>query len=321
MITVDFASVWFEPIKNVFPNSEVQICLFHVMQEITRALNIELVNFKKVSFDSFINTAKELARNTLEYQKSGNLLIINSKYNILEQMEQEFLDLINIVNGPSTNIIEIQIKQHITYLYSLTNHWSCRLAAELENRLPPNGLTDKNLKYYIDDIFKAFRKALRSVRRIKEQIKNEFLNVKSLILTAPKRLSDAEKKKLVRFLKLNPEFMKIRSLFLQIHNTLQFTPSKVSENLILNLKIWSNANEKLEAAINTLKKNATRIFTYTKFLKTDTDLKNKRRIRINRECDMKLIKEIKRRHCGFRSKENSRIYLESQLNCPVFINI
>jgi hypothetical protein len=286
MITVDFAPAWFEPIKKVFPNSEIQICIFHVMQEVVRALNKELIRFKRQVYDRYIDNAKRLARNTLKFQKTGKFLKLNLKYKILNQIQDEFLNLKDLINENNPKIVETQIQYYIAYLYTLSWQWADNLADELIERLPNNGLTSKNLKYYRKNVLKAFRKVLRRVRGEKEATKNNFLHVKKLILKGPEKFSSNDHKELTDFLKLNPQFMKIRTFFLTIHGILQFTPSKVNENMILKLKLWQNAGNKLKSALNTLKNNVSKIFTYTKFLKTDEDLNSYRRIRVNRECDM-----------------------------------
>ncbi|MBD3230239.1 MAG: hypothetical protein GF329_18820 [Candidatus Lokiarchaeota archaeon] len=237
MITVDFAPAWFEPIKKVFPNSEIQICIFHVMQEVVRALNKELLRFKRRVYDKFIDEAKKLARNILKFQKTGKYSKFKIKYEILDHLQVEFLNIKDIINENKPKILETRIQYYSAYLYSLSHQWADLLADELIKRLPRNGLTIKNLKYYRVDVFRAFRKVLRIVRGEKEAVKKTFLKVKKLILMGPERFSTDDKKKLMDFLKLNPQFMKIRTLFLTIHETLQFTPNKVDENMILKLNL------------------------------------------------------------------------------------
>ena len=202
MITVDFAQAWFEPIKKVFPNSAIQIDLFHVMQDLIKALSKDLIRYKNEMYDNYINNAKKLANNTLKCQKEGIFSNIKLENLTIEKIQDGFLKLNNFFKETDPSIFKSKIMSYIENIYNLSTPWGNFLGDELIKRLPTNDLTQKNLKYYKANIFKAFRNMLRYIRKEKEADKKKFSQIKSLIVTSPEKLTESNEKILNTYLSL-----------------------------------------------------------------------------------------------------------------------
>ena len=200
------------------------------------------------------------------------------------------------------------------------NQFNLFFAEELSQRLPTNGLTAKNLKEFKKKIFQAQRKVLRIFREQIEGEKKRFSECRFLLLTRPERLSAANSRILNQFLTDYSEFQKYRDLSLQLGEAFRLTSRHRAEDLIKNLKIWDNAHLDLEAAIKTLKAHQVELLRFHDFMPSREKLVRMKGIRCVAEYQMRAVKKLYRAKFGFRTKKNTRNYLQGALNCYTYIN-
>ncbi|MHA1265921.1 MAG: transposase [Candidatus Helarchaeota archaeon] len=210
-----------------------------------------------------------------------------------------------------------------TSLENLTIHdtkYSKSLREELIKRLPKNGLTEKNLKYYRQKVKGALALVLRQFRRQLEQAQKEFNKVKTILLKRPENLSTHEAKFLTTYLKRHSEFCKYRNLSMRISNIYHDPPEKLTPSIITDIELWAEAHPDLTKAIKTFKKNVDKIFNFLQIYSQKKFQKYPKISRVTPEPQMRKIKDLVRKKYGFRTVETTQLLLENQLNCPIFVS-
>ncbi|MHA1799552.1 MAG: transposase [Candidatus Helarchaeota archaeon] len=321
LICVDFAPAWIEAITEIFPECEIQICCFHVMQLLNRALLKDLNRYKKTVFDQVINEARQLRKELLMKEKEGIPILIAPTNPALQVIHSNFMTLGEILREDDPKKFIASFHELFNVLKDDITLLTQQLIEDLLARIPRGGVTKKNLKYYKKEVYKAFRKNVRLLRVKFEKDKKEFSRSRFSLLTRPEKLSPSDKDELESFLQKYPKFRKFRVLSLKMSDILRLPPQDVSIDLILTLSIWDDASKELQAAMTTIKKRAREIIAYSKHLADEEDLSRLKRIRVNAEPEMRKVKKSVRSHFGFRTEKTTQFYLESQLQCPVVINI
>ncbi|MHA1279410.1 MAG: transposase [Candidatus Helarchaeota archaeon] len=190
---------------------------------------------------------------------------------------------------------------------------------ELLNRLPSNGLTVKNVKYYKTKIKGALSRVMRAFRRRLEQEKKAFTGMRYLLLKRDEKLTGHESDSLAQFLKKFPFFKKYRALSLRISDIYHLPPSALTDSIITGITLWDGVGADLQAAVKTLKKNVREIFNFLRVFPKNTPESLYKKVRTSPEHVMRKIKDVVRTRFGLRTSEQSQLYLEQQLKCHVII--
>jgi len=212
-----------------------------------------------------------------------------------------------------------ELNDIICGLRKLNTEYSLSLSEELLTRLPSNGLTVKNVKYYKIKIKGTLSQVMRAFRCRIEQEKKAFTGMRYLLLKRAEKLTDYESASLAQFLKKFPFFKKYRVLSLRISDIYHLPSSSLTDSIITDITLWNGAGADLRAAVKTLKKNVREIFNFLRVFPKNTPESLYKKVRTSPEPVMRKIKDVVRTRFGLRTSEQSQLYLEQQLKCQVII--
>jgi len=201
----------------------------------------------------------------------------------------------------------------------LNSEYSILLHDELISKLPPNGLTERNLKYYKVKLRASLSKVMRDFRRQLEVEKKEFKNTRFLILKRAENLSKQDKKCLEKLLCQFSFLERYRSLSLRISDIYHILMEKLKENMILGVKLWDDAEDELKTAVKTLKKNVKEMLNFRLIIPGKNKEIIHQKIRSSPEYSMRKIKKVVKNRYRLRSKNTWQLYLENLLKYPIIV--
>ena len=319
-IVVDYNPVWDVAIKKVFPNSLIIRDGFHTVQLINRAILKELNSISVDFFGFNINEVKRLYRLIKEDNWKGKLTQINLQSEVLKDFKKYYLFFVDLFKNTAPNRFYQNFGEVFLKIRNSNNMFSEKFCKELINRIPINGFTERNLKYYRKKVRGALSLVMRQFRQDLEQDKREFNHARYLLLKRPEKLSEFEQLKINEFLLRFPKFTRYRDLSLRISNIYHTHPKLLKHSIISDIKLWNNPHPAVKAAVKTLKKNVNEIFNFTKLPYKKMMKKYYKKVRVSPESNVRKIKDLVRKKFGFRKVDMTRLFLENQLNCHVLIS-
>ena len=318
-ITVDYKPAWDNAIKRVFPNTMIIRDGFHTVQLINRAILKELRKITKILYSIPINETIKLYQLIKKDRWSGNINKFGPTNEITKEFKYYYQILVKLYKKEKLIDFKRELDNIFDKLLELNTKYSILLSDELKSRLPPNGLTEKNLKYYKIKLRAALSKVMRTFRLQLKAEKKEFKNASFLILKRDENLSEYEKENLNKLLDQFNVLKRYRELSLRISDIYHMPVEKLKEDIILDIKLWAGVGSEVETAVETLKKNVKEIlnFRYVDFIRNKE--MNYKKVRSTPEYSMRKIKKVVRDRYGLRTKPTTQLYLEMQLKCPVII--
>lgn len=319
-IVTDYNPAWDRGIRHVFPETLLIRDGFHTVQLINQAIFKDLKAISKELFAKPIKAIKCLYHAIKKDKWAGTEIILVSEHAITREFQYFYTVLVKLYTIDELSPFVQELKRVMEVLEKVRTNSAQLLVNELRKRLPKNGLTPKNLKYYKKNLTGAFSLLMRAVRHQLEHEKKEFARMKYTLVKRDENLSNPESAALNTFLKKFPEFMKYRALALRISNIYHVPPELLTKSIILNIKLWAEAGAPLVAAVNTLKKNVQEILNFTRVFPKKTQKELLKKVRTGPEPTMRKIKDVVRNRFGLRTPQMAQYYLESQLSCQVIIN-
>lgn len=267
-----------------------------------------------------IKEIKKLYQAIKQHIWQGDAIDFKFKNTIVSQFQYFYKLVTELFKTDQLNRFETCLDTILEKLVQHGTNFSKQLREDLMNRLPKNGLTEKNLKYYRQKVKGALSLVMRQFRRKLECTNRDFNKVKSLLLKRPENLSNHESRFLAKYLKKYPEFCKYRKLSMRISNIYHDPPEKLTRFIIEDIELWEGAHSELKHAIKTLKKNVDKIFNFLPLYSAKKYKKYSKISRVTPEPQVRKIKDLYRVKFGFRTIETTQLLLENQLNCPVFVS-
>lgn len=319
-IVTDYKPAWDLGIKKVFPKSLIIRDGFHTVQLINRAIFKELVALSNNIHVEPIKETKQLYWAIKKDAWHGDDISFIPKHDVLKEFKFIYTLLVALYN----------IKDHVSFteelgvimsaLQKLDTENSLFLWNELIRRLPKNGLTRKNVKYYKKKLKGALSLAMREFRRQLEREKKHFNVMRYVLVKREENFNCNDFNLLQDFLKKFPEFTKYRELSLRISNIYHVSPQLLTDSIITGIILWDDAGAPLKAAVKTLKKNVREIFNFKRAFRKKVPNEFYKRVRTGPEHAMRKVKDVIRDRFGLRTPEMSKFYLEHQLGCQVIVN-
>ncbi len=294
------------------------------MQLLNRAVKKDMIRFQKKFFGKALKEIRECYKLSTSVEKTSKIkrnLPKTFKSEAARISSSQLQLLVNLFNHDDLGAFKKAFSKTLDEMFTSKNKMNQRFGTELIERMPSNGFTVKNLKYFKKSAFIAHRKVLRSFRLEIEEKKGEFRRHRAHVLTQPENLDEESEKELRIFLDEYPEIKGLRNLVLRVGSIYRIPLDQIDEKLLLNLKEPRRACDELKAALKTIKKRAAEILAFKNFITSDKELSRKKSIRANNEHVMRKIKQVNRSHYGFRSARVTRTWLESRLGCPVRFNL
>ncbi|MHA1783983.1 MAG: transposase [Candidatus Helarchaeota archaeon] len=319
-IVVDYKPAWDLGIKKVFPECLIIRDGFHTVQLINRAIFKELVRISKRIHGEPIKETKQLYWAIKKDAWQGDDISFIPKHDTLKEFKFFYTLLVTLHNIKDDLFFKHELDATMRVLQKLDTEYSLFLWNELLKRLPENGLTRKNLKYYKKKLKGALSLVMREFRRRVERDKKHFTVMRYLLVKREENLSGHDFNSLQDFLKKFPEYKKFHELSLRISNIYHVSPKILTDSIITGIRSWDDAGAPLKAAVNTLKKNVREIFNFKRALTKKVPEDFYKRVRTGPEHAMRKIKDVIRSRFGLRTPEMSQFYLEHQLECQVIVN-
>lgn len=290
------------------------------MQLVNRGILKELNQISRRRFKAVIKETRKLYQAIKQHIWQGEAIDFKFKNTIISQFHYFYNVVLELFKTNHLNRFKTCLDAILEKLVQHGTSFSKQLREELLDRLPKNGLTEKNLKYYRQKVKGALSLVMRQFRQQLEQDHKEFNKVKFVLFKRPENLSSYESAFLARYLKKYSEFCKYRQLSMRISNIYHDPPDKLTPSIIEEIDLWEGAHSELEHAIKTLKKNVDKIFNFLPFYSKRKYKKYAKISRVSPEPQMRKIKDLYRKKFGFRTIETTQLLLENQLNCPVFVS-
>ena len=319
-IAIDYSTAIDKAIKKVFPHTKIIRDGFHTVQLINKAILKELTVNSRKMYTFPINEIKQLYQQIKKDKFQGKCINLMPRNKFIKNFKYFYSLLVKLYKKNDLLGFIKDLNSVVFELRSFNTNYSHIFWNELINRLPSNGLTEKNLKYYRKKVNGAMSLVMRQFRRQLEREKKDFSKGKYLIVTRSENLTEIGAELLKSFLEKFPNYSRYRELSLRISNIYHLPPNLLTKSIITDIKLWKDAIPDLKAAVKTLNKNINKIFNFKYIFKEGTPDKYYRKIRTNNEYSMRKVKDVVRKRFGFRNKEMTRLYLENKLKCPVFLN-
>jgi len=313
----DYKSSWEVAMNKVFPNAQIIRCGFHTVQLINRALTKDLNRFSRKIYGSVIKEIRKFYQTLRREGWKGKNIEIKIKNKDLLQFRAYQHQLEKLFIESDLTRFKSTLNSIYGYLDRFDSEYAEKLKDEIKSRVPRNGLTKKNFVYFLKKLKGAFSLVLRQFRLRLEEKRKEFNTARFLLFKRPERLSTSESTFLDAFLRKYPQFEKYRLISIRISNIYHLPYNRLKESIITGIELWKEAHNDLKAAINTIRKNKTKILNFIK-LKNIEHLKNPpKSVRSSPEYQMRKIKKLIRRKYGFRNKNTTKLLLQKELKCPV----
>jgi hypothetical protein len=318
-ITVDYKPAWDRWINRVFPRTLIIRDGFHTVQLINRAIFKDFFALVKKLFTTPIMETKRLYQAIRREGWQGNAISLVPTHDHVKEFKWFHALLVQLYTIEELPEFIRELDAILHLLSQLSTPHAHALATELRTRLPPNGLTEKNVKYYKLKLKGALSSVMREFRRQIESEKREVMPMRYVLLKREEKLSSSESESLDQFLTKFPQFKKYRELSLRISDIYHVPPTTLTDSIITGISLWADAGAALRAAVKTLKKNVREILNFQHLFPKGTPMALYKKVRTSPEPVMRKVKDVVRTRFGLRTATMSQLYLEQQLKCPVVI--
>ena len=322
-MTIDFSSGIESGVKAVFPHVIVQKCVFHAIQLLTRGLIKEFSKIKKEQLLDHIEEWKELSRYTIELEKNEKCKNkIQFKFADTKHAWQIYVRLREIIarNNP------LQIERELLSFFSnsqFTKWKGKKVFLEKYDDIFTKRklkLSTKGMKYVIPKIYKAWRAAIRELRKEVELSKSSFNKIKYLILMNPVNMKSYHNKKLRKYLKEFPWLRPYRENLVKFYYQFRIPPEKRVSLRFLSRIITEDSHPWLKSAIQTLIENEEQVFRFQHIHEFYPKVKASKSIKVVNESSNKLVTQLYHVQCGMRTIENLRMRISNRLKCPIIVS-
>jgi len=318
-ITVDYKPAWDRGIRRVFPKTLIIRDRFHTVQLINRAIFKDFFAFSRKLFTIPITEIRSLYQAISKDGWKGGAIDFKPTHDRVKEFKQFHTVLVKLSAITDFRYFSQKLTALVHFLNHLNTPHSRLLASELLKRCPPNGFTEKNVKYYNTKLKGALSLVMRAVRQKIEREKKEVMGMRYVVLKRAEKLSSSESDSLTQFLKKYPQFRKYRELSLRISDIYHVPPATLTDSIITEITLWAEAGDALKTAVKTLQKNVREILNFQHLFPLVTPMGLYQMVRTSPESVMRKVKDVARTRFGLRTAKMSRIYLEQQLACQVII--
>ena len=322
-MTIDFSARIESGVKAVFPNAIVQKCVFHAIQLLTRGLIKELAMIKKEYLLDHIEEWNQLSRYTIALEKKEkNKNKLQLSFNDTKYAWHLYLKLRDVLyrNNPQ------KIERELWSFFSTSRFvkWKGKhvflqkfVVIFTKRKLK---FSNKGMKYVIPKIYKAWRAAIRSLRKELEVSKAHFNKVKYLILMNPLNMQPYHKKKLRKYLKEFPWLRPYRTIIVKFYYQFREPSNRRSSLKFLSRLITEESHPWLKSAVQTLIENEEQVFRFQHIHEFYPRTKPCKSIKVVNESSNKLISQLYQTQCGMRTIKNLRMRISNRLKCPIIVS-
>lgn len=327
LVVCDFSPNMLKPVESVFGKERIQIDGFHVMQELNRGIHADLLAFREAEFQSKIREFYALRDGINEIQTQFEQTNFYSKKMFLHlnaiastsfesRLCKEFTDKV---------IKLLLINDYSKFQWELANIFEDskydsqpqfqEFCQYLRQKMPKKDFTAKGMERFKELVLKQLKTVYIKFRTVNEEKSLEFFHQQWAIFFQPEKLTDERKELIKDLLKRYPTLAEYRTITLQVGSIFRKKIEEITGDEIDSLVIKSNYSDKLQTAINTLKKFKQYILRFVDIFKNDPALQ--KRNRSNMEPFNRRFKAPFHRGLNCTKKTHLLGKLKLQLKCNV----
>ena len=322
-MTIDFSPRLEAGVNEVFPDVQLQKCVFHAVQLLIRGLRKELTKIKKKHLLDHIKEWKILRRMTLKLEKQKQKINpLSFRFHDVKIAKEIFMQLRKCLSHDSPK----EIKQALHSFFSRPPflNWKGKqvFLSKYEDIFTKAQLrySNKGFNYIIPKIYIGFRAAIRELRQELEERKSHFNKIKHLVLMNPVNMKPYHRTALRKYLKIFPWLRTYRKLVVKFYYQFRVTPEKRVSLSFLSRLIHEDSHRWLKSAVQTLIENEENVFRFQHFPEKFPKVKFSKSIKVVNESVNKLVNRLYRTQCGMRTLENIRMRVSHRLNCPILLS-
>lgn len=324
-ITIDFSAHLESGVNKVFPQVHIQKCIFHSIHLFTKAFLKELNRLKKERFSHRIHEWNALQRRSrvLETKKDTEDVEkckLELEYEDITYAWDIYRTFRKIFSKHTPHRIEYELKTFLSMPRFIKWGGNAVFMDRYRKIFTNRALhfTKKGVNYISTETYRAWRAAIRSLRKEEETLKACFNDIKYLMLMNPLNMKSTHKKLLRNSLKKLPWLRVYRKLIVKYYYQFRLPPEKRKSLSFLSQFITSDAtHERLKSAVQTLVKNEDKIFRFQQLPYTYA---SKKSIKVVDESSNRLIQKLFFVQHGMRTLNNLRMRISKRLKCPIIVS-
>jgi len=319
-ITLDFSKRIEAGVKVVFPDVEIQKCVFHATHLLNRGLLKELTRIKNEKFQAYINELKLIRTNSLKMEEGKKLEKLHQlNFEDVKNAWQVYTKLRAVFSSKNFQKVEIDFERFIKS--TLLKKWKgAELFTEKYNKiLSKSNWSQKGIKYIREKVYKAWRAVIRKFRKEIEEVKKEFNEIKYLILMNPINMKPFHKRKMRELLAKFPWLRSYRKIITRFYYQFRLSPEKRRSLKFLLKLVLENSHSRLKSAVNTLIENEKQIFRFQVIYKENPQLRENKALKVVWESGMRKINKLYQAQYGLRTLENIQMRISNYLKCPIIV--
>lgn len=276
IITCDFNPSLIAAIKEVFPNSAVQIDGFHVMQELNNGIKRDLKFYAKRAFRDEINNFLELRTflNTLQEKRKTGGLLTQTQIPLIKEVKRSHANAWMCKEVIEKLLIALTIQDPDVFFKTLAlelmdllkEHGSIlsELCEALREKFPKQMFTYKGRDRVQCELLKKLKALCVQLRKPLQEEVAAFNKERFLILKQPENVTEEVKKALTDFMDRHPSLKDYREMTLMVGEMYREPYHLVDGRQIDALTQKPEYSDKLNTAIGTLKKYKSEIIAFAK---------------------------------------------------------
>ena len=276
IITCDFNPSLIAAIKEVFPNSAVQIDGFHVMQELNNGIKRDLKRYARKEFREEIADFLEFRAllNSLQEKRKETGLLTTSQIPSIKEIKRSHTDALMCKEVIERMLALLTIRDPDAFFKTLDLELSAlfkehgallsELCDALREKFPKRRFTIKGRNRVQGELLKKLKTLCVKVRNPLEKEVSGFNKERFIIFKQPENLTDAAEEHLKDFLARHPSLREYREMTLMVGEIYREPYHLVDGRQIDALMLKPKYSDKLNTAIATLKKYKFEIIAFAK---------------------------------------------------------
>jgi hypothetical protein len=276
IITCDFNPSLIAAIKEVFPNSAVQIDGFHVMQELNNGIKKDLKLYAKREFREEITDLLALRAflNALQEERKKTDLLTTTQIPPIKEIKRSHVGAWTCKEVIERMVVTLTIQNPDAFFTTLDLELSALLkdygsllsefCDAMREKFPKRRFTIKGRNRVQGELLKKLKTLCVHVRKPLQEEVAVFSKERFLIFKQPENVTEQVKKALTDFLDRHPTLMEYREMTLMIGEIYREAYHLVDGRQIDALTQKPEYSDKLNTAIATLKKYKSEIIAFAK---------------------------------------------------------
>lgn len=276
IITCDFSPSLIAAIKEVFPNSAVQIDGFHVMQELNNGIKRDLKLYARREFreeiDDFLALRAFLY--TLQIERKKTDLLTTAQIPPIKEIKRSHVDAWTCKEIIENMLVMLTIQDPDTFFRTLDLELTSLLKEHgsllsefcdaLREKFPKRKFTIKGRNRVQGELLKKLKTLCVKVRKPLQKEVSGFSKERFILFKQPEKMTKKAEEQLINFLNRHPSLKEYREMTLMVGEIYREPYHLVDGRQIDALEQKPEYSGKLNTAIGTLKKYKVQIIAFAK---------------------------------------------------------